>query len=234
MLSEYFGNVCSYGGFVKGRALRTIRYPIYPCNDFELPTRLYRVVHDGHPHDGVKARSFGLFKTEHAFFQILAHRHFVWISRHASPFMSATTDWKKVRRLCAFYEARGKTGIRVVLINSQDPSWDPSNSRIWKAQELQRSLKMHSWYRKSYFSYEYLIENEIPGQAITGTVQWENIKDSSLEYRDREDHKYQNYLASQQAKRDERLLRDQNGDWRRKSPASKKRCKGFGVTTKNA
>ncbi|KAI0869902.1 hypothetical protein GGS24DRAFT_477216, partial [Hypoxylon argillaceum] len=70
-----FDEKASRGGFRTGRALEQLALPISTCGGRDRPPILYRVVHDGQPHGGMKARGFGLVKVTHETFQVLFDKH---------------------------------------------------------------------------------------------------------------------------------------------------------------
>lgn len=72
------------GGFVRGRALLQNSFTIKTCGlgGIKIPHRLFRVIRDGVPFEGIKARGHGLVETNSIFFQNLLKKHMNWNCRH--------------------------------------------------------------------------------------------------------------------------------------------------------
>jgi len=170
------GNIVAdvgFTGFVFGRALLNTAVTIRTVGGASRPHIVYRAVHDGHPFGGTKARGFGVHNTDPLFFQLHLQSHQSWICRDQSPFMSVTSDYKKAIRVCASYFVRGRKGIKILVIDTVSEGWDYENQRMWSMMDLVHKLRLRSC---SFWEDEWVIENEIPDQAIIGSISQDNVK----------------------------------------------------------
>ncbi|KAI5917818.1 hypothetical protein F4810DRAFT_726684 [Camillea tinctor] len=157
------------GGFVKGQAIRDIAVDIHTLAGQDRPKILYRVVHDGQPHYGMKARGYGIVQVDPPYFQTLVQKHMRWQSRFPSPFMSVTDDWEMVKCICKTYQQRGDTGIKVITFKSSGPGRDHTKQQLWDCKQLGARLKLGFINVKKFFEYDYLPEGYILEEAIIKT-----------------------------------------------------------------
>lgn len=188
----------SSGGFTKGRPLLNVAIRISTCAGDDLPEFLYRVVHDGYPpgeaphrrastisspppagnedetlligptpHGGLRARGYPNITTDPLYFQILLQFHFSPLSRVASPFMSTVDTYHRAVHTCHRFRQQGLRNIRVLKIRTTGPGWDPSTQRIWSAKHLIAAFSLGKHER---CTWEYLIENSIPREAVVQTI----------------------------------------------------------------
>lgn len=159
------------GGFVRGRALLQNSFTIKTCGlgGIKIPHRLFRVIRDGVPFEGIKARGHGLVETNSIFFQNLLQKHMNWNCRHPSPFMSATDAFHLVATIASFHQVRGRTGIQVLTIDMTKPQWDHRKQRVWNLGQLVDQFKL----RKPYpCGREFLIEDSIPPGCVVKRENW--------------------------------------------------------------
>lgn len=161
-------------GFKKGRPLIRLSTPIYACVDKSRPRVLYRVVHDGHPGNGLRSRGFGTIKTDAISFMLHFHHHLNWKRRDASPFMSTTTNCATAANLAAWYNLQGFNNIEVLVIKVDESEWR-SESRIWDVMQTAARLDLIDVLRKPYCKSEYLIEDYIPASCVS-RVRWEEMR----------------------------------------------------------
>ncbi|KAM7193669.1 hypothetical protein V8F20_008306 [Naviculisporaceae sp. PSN 640] len=166
-------------GFVKARALRQVAMYIQTCGSAEgdgpyRPEFVYRAVHDGQPHGGIKARGYGIAGREPDpfYFQIFLQHHLAWRSRQLSPFMSVTNSLEKAVRICAYYYARGMSGIRILKIRTSGPGWKHWDMKMWDVEDLVAKFRLTKHW---YFENEWVIENEIPASAVLKTTTLDDI-----------------------------------------------------------
>ncbi|KAM7190309.1 hypothetical protein V8F33_009549, partial [Rhypophila sp. PSN 637] len=163
--------------FINGRPLEKVAISIQTCGSSpgdgpHRPEYVYRVVHDGHPHGGTKARGFGVpgRETDPLFFQILLQKHLQWTCRELSPFMSVTNNLGKAVGICAYYYAWRMRGIRILKIKTSGPGWKHWDMKMWDVKDLVERLGLT---QHEYFASEWLIENEVPEQAVVQCTSWE-------------------------------------------------------------
>ncbi|KAH9886615.1 hypothetical protein F4778DRAFT_798317 [Xylariomycetidae sp. FL2044] len=163
------------GGFRKGLAMVEESVTIPTFGGLRRPEILYRVVHDGQPHDGIKARGYGLVDIIPLHFQMLVMKHLRWRCRDPSPFLSVTDDRDKVCNICQIYDAKGMSGITIYKFRSSGQGWDHKRNRLWHIGDLYRSLKCEL-FSIPYLKNDYLLEQYIPPESIIGRLKWDDIK----------------------------------------------------------
>lgn len=161
--------------FKKGRPLGSPSVPIRACAGKRRPRVLYRAVHDEHPGKGLWSRGFGTIKTDQISFMMLFYYHLNWKCRNASPFMSTTTDPAQAANIANWYEINGFSNVEVLVIKMDEGEWLPQ-SRIWDVKKTAASLCLYDVVmNKSYYDYEYLVEDCIPESCVT-RIRWEEMK----------------------------------------------------------
>ena len=169
--------ITSMTGFVRGRPLLDKVFDIRSCGvgGEPRPERLYRVVHSESPFEGIKARSHELYKTNPITFQNRLQKHLIWTCRQPSPFMSASESRASAAIVGAFYEARERTGIQVLTIDTTSPQWS-SEQRIWNLAYLEQKFGISQRTLGNVFK-EYLIEDSIPPECVVRRQDWDAEKD---------------------------------------------------------
>ncbi|POS71460.1 hypothetical protein DHEL01_v210144 [Diaporthe helianthi] len=151
----------------KGRALKPRSAAIRACVGKKRPKLLYRVVHDGHPGDGLQSRGYPYdIKTDPLTFTLHFHHHLIWQHRDPSPFMSTTTEPSKAASVAFRYRKEHFKNIEILIIQVDERGW-PSGSRMWDVKETAAALGLHGQLKRPFFNDEYLIENEIPQEFVT-------------------------------------------------------------------
>ncbi|KAI0601225.1 hypothetical protein F4775DRAFT_543307 [Biscogniauxia sp. FL1348] len=146
------------GGFVNGRPMTHIAMVVSTFAGKARPEILYRVVHAGQPHYGMKARGYGIVSVDPLYFQILVQKHVCWRCRDPSPFMSVTDDSEKVEKICNYYRKRNFTGIKVITFRSSGQGWNHKKQRLWSCRDLGRQLGLNSLMGMPYLEFDYLLE----------------------------------------------------------------------------
>ncbi|KAJ2979823.1 hypothetical protein NUW58_g7102 [Xylaria curta] len=165
-----------HGSFVNGRPLVNSAVPVFTCAGPERPRILFRVVHDGQPHDGMKARGYGLVDITPINFQILVDKHLRWSSRHLGPFLSATSCRKKARRMVDVYRRLGETGIRIIIFKTSGPGWDHKAQRLFFVPLLGKYLHSRDYQSTAHMETEYLVESHTPPESIMKINTIEDVK----------------------------------------------------------
>lgn len=160
-------------GFVNGASLSELSTRIITCTGEDRPTWLWRAVHDGMPHGGIRARGHDRVLNDTVFFQRHLQSHLVWRSRRLSPFISTSSALHRAVRFAAMFEARKQTGIKILMILTVGRHWDHGKSRLWCLTDLMPRLGLAP---AEHNRYEYLVENSIPPQHIK-TFDWDSVKD---------------------------------------------------------
>jgi hypothetical protein len=150
-------------GFKNGLIFKNNSVQLTTCGGVNRPSIVFRAYHEEIPHEGIKARSFEKFKTDPIFFQKCLQSHLEWLSRKLSPFLSVTTDFRKAVRMCCIAEAKGKKGIKLLVIDTTSKDWDHKQSRMWHLPYLLHSLDVACRHE---VDDEYLIEHSIPRESI--------------------------------------------------------------------
>ena len=160
------------GGFVEGRPLMNKAITIKSCGEGGRfrPKRFYRVVHSDIPFDGIKARGSGILDTNPITFQNLLQKHMIWTCRWPSPFMSATDSPHLVALISAFHQIRGRSGIKVLMIDTTSPQWLPQQ-RIWNMGYLAGKFDPR-YLAYGHAKREYLIEDSIPPECVVKRQDW--------------------------------------------------------------
>ncbi|KAI1110487.1 hypothetical protein F5Y14DRAFT_361637 [Nemania sp. NC0429] len=160
------------GGFVNGQPLMNLSVPVSTCVGARRPRILYRVVHDGQPHYGRKARGYGIVKVTPLMFQMLVTKHLRWQCRQPSPFMSTTNSWEKVGKIIGNLREHGFTGIQVIEFRSSGRGWDHKAQRLFYAPTLGMSLKFPV---RPYMENDYLLESHIPPESIRKVHHFQDV-----------------------------------------------------------
>ncbi|KAI1752190.1 hypothetical protein F4782DRAFT_530801 [Xylaria castorea] len=153
------------GTFIWGYPLRNLATSIPTCGTSQgRPKILYRLTHDGQPHDGKKPRSHDLVDVDPFSFNIFLHKHLDWLCRNPSPFLSVTDSKRKIQFMLKVYRDRGYQNIKVIKFRSYGPGWDHKKQRLYNVPILAEKLciKPH----KAYIEDEFIIDGEIPRQSI--------------------------------------------------------------------
>ncbi|KAK3389406.1 hypothetical protein B0H63DRAFT_518636 [Podospora didyma] len=159
-------------GFGKGRPVLKAAIPISTAGGAEPPRVVLRTVYDGQAHGEIKARGYGRCKTDPLYFQRMLQKHLTWICKERGPFISVTSRYEKAIRMAACFYARGFTGIKILVILTDGPSWNHKDQRIWHVESLVSELELRG---HVYYENEYLIENEIPSGPIIGAFHWDSL-----------------------------------------------------------
>lgn len=159
-------------GFKKGKRFLSLTTPIRACVGKSRPQLLYRVVHEGHPGNGLQSRGFGTIKTDAISFMLHFQHHLDWKRRDASPFMSTTTNAAKAADLADRYEWKGFSNIKILVIKADE---DECRAAVWHVRQTAASLGLVDVLLKPYYDDEYLIEDYIPASCVT-RVRWEDMK----------------------------------------------------------
>ncbi|KAI0409857.1 hypothetical protein F4802DRAFT_4622 [Xylaria palmicola] len=163
------------GGFVKGRPLKAVAAPVSTCTGQGRPDILYRVVHDGQPHYGQKARGFGKVTLEPWNFQGLVEKHVCWQSRHPSPFISTTNSPARLKAVIKTYRERGFTGIRVIEFRTWGAGWDHNFHRLFYVPDFSTYFGDAGYETLPYLEDEYLLQYEIPEESIVSIRNLDDI-----------------------------------------------------------
>lgn len=191
--------------FKRGKALLNLTAKVNTCGGEKRPGLVMRSVHGRHEHGGTKARAGR--GADPVDFQEMVRLHAVWRYRRKTPFLSVTTDPKKIVRMCALYEARGFKNIEILVIRTYGSGWDHSKQRIWDLKTLAFDLNLPVLH-KPYHENEYLIEHSIPEQCVQ-RFSWDLLKkklDSHRQVRERESRKFRGYQrrkAKKEAQKDD-------------------------------
>ncbi|KAI1487128.1 hypothetical protein F5X96DRAFT_687489 [Biscogniauxia mediterranea] len=129
-------------GLVNGQPMTDIAMKISTFAGKARPKILYRVVHAGQPHYGMKARGYGIVSVDPLYFQVLVQKHICWRCRNPSPFMSVTDDLGTVEMICKCYQERNFTGIKVITFRSSGLGWNHKIQRLWRCRDLGRQLHL--------------------------------------------------------------------------------------------
>ncbi|KAH8165571.1 hypothetical protein CIB48_g2707 [Xylaria polymorpha] len=155
------------GAFIWGRPLLSFAIPIYTYGTSRnRPKFLYRLTHDGQPHDGIKARGYGRVNIDPFSFHVLVLKHLDWRCRNPSPFLSTTNSRKKIDHVHKLYANRGFQNIRLIKFRTYGPGWDHKKQRMYHVPTLLKELHDRSPRYLQIMDCEYLIEGEIPRQSI--------------------------------------------------------------------
>lgn len=173
-LPEY-DEIGRHGGFVHGRPMSNPSVDVFTCAGSERPRDLFRVTFSEQPHDGIKARGYGLVEVTPCHFQMFVDKHMNWSCRDPSPFMSTTNSRTKVNQIIDILQSRGKIGIRVYRFRSYGPGWDHKKQRLFHVPRLGRCFDNDDYKTIIYMQAEYLLESHIPPEAI---MEIEKIKDT--------------------------------------------------------
>lgn len=159
-------------GCVNGTALLSTSFKVYTVGGVERPEFMYRAIHGGQPHQGIKSR-LGR-GSDPIFLHIHLRKHLRWACREPSPFLSVTQVQRKVCRVACEYEMRGYSGIRIIKFRTSGPGWDHAVQRMWRARALLRLLGMRMDDRP-YIDNEFLIEASIPAESIVAQYNWRDF-----------------------------------------------------------
>lgn len=160
--------------FKWARPLTSLSSPIRACVGKSRPRVLYRAVHDEHRGNGLWARGFGTTKTDQLGFMLQFRHHLIWRCRDASPFMSTTTSFAKAARIAAWYDRKGFSKVKILVIKVDESVW-PKQSRIWHVGRVAAKLHLPRRFHSADYDREYLIEDFIPESCVT-RVLWEEVK----------------------------------------------------------
>jgi hypothetical protein len=132
------------------------------------PRFLYRAIHSEYAGGGLQARGMNVVKPDALDFQIHLENHIDWQNPSLSPFMSTTSDDGKAVGLCKMFKEQGRSGIRLLKIDTQSLGWEEKQQRLWNLKEIMTRFRL-GW--KQYHTGEYLIEQFIPWESVT-YVDW--------------------------------------------------------------
>ncbi|KAI1341244.1 hypothetical protein F5Y15DRAFT_414362 [Xylariaceae sp. FL0016] len=161
---------------VEGRIITDIAIPLRTCGGEERPEQTYRVIHDGQPNGGLRARGYGKIVPNPAVQQIQFMKHFTPTSIDLSPFLSVWTEEDDAIRMAAEYEARGETNVRIVNIDMTSEAWNHQEQRLWKAEYICRRFRLSELLKRHSIKKECVIENEIP-QGSYEIYSWDELKE---------------------------------------------------------
>jgi len=106
-------------------------------------------------------------------FQIHLENHLDWYNWNPSPFLSATSNLDKAVRLCRKFKEKYRTGVQLLIIDTQKPGWEHNTQRLWDLKELVHAFDLE-W--KPFYSDEYLIEQSIPLGSVLFRMDWEEME----------------------------------------------------------
>ncbi|KAI1134582.1 hypothetical protein F5Y05DRAFT_421975 [Hypoxylon sp. FL0543] len=157
------------GGFLHGRPMLEKAVTLKTCGGSRVPERLFRVIHDGQPFGGIKARGYGTISIDPLYFQVLFQKHHNWNCHNPSPFISVTDSTDMAKIIGSVYEARGHTGIKILVFDPSHPAW---NQRIWNVRYLVEKLKTTVLGRRRFLHQEFIVENYMPPECIVDSFPW--------------------------------------------------------------
>lgn len=170
------------GGFVRGHALSEDKTAIIRvCTGKDLNRFAVRVVHDGMPYDGLKARGYGETKTDPLHFQDVTQLHLNWNWRGKSPFVFIASSLNLALVICEVYLRKRCKGIKIHLIDMWAEAWNPKQQRIFCVSHLVRQFGLRD--RLAYHS-ECLVESEVPRACIVETMDDERIPAAWFDFMD--------------------------------------------------
>ncbi|KAI3321012.1 hypothetical protein HD806DRAFT_537670 [Xylariaceae sp. AK1471] len=159
------------GAFLKGRPLKDLAIHINTCGSvMNRPMELYRLTHEGQPHEGKKPRGHGLVETDPLSYHIFMLKHLEWRCRNPSPFLSVTPSYRKVMHMYELYKRRGYQGIKLIEFRSYGPEWDHEKQRLFHVPSLGYAFDDIRLQRQPFFRDEYLLEGGIPPESIINEV----------------------------------------------------------------
>ncbi|KAI0446452.1 hypothetical protein F4803DRAFT_547176 [Xylaria telfairii] len=163
------------GSFIWGYPQLDLAIPIHTVGTSkDRPKYLYRLIHDGQPHGGIKARGYGLVIVDPFSFHILLRKHLDWRCRNPSPFLSATDSLDKIDHIYRLYIERGYRNIRFKVFRTDGPGWDHEKQKMYHVPRVLKEMDDRSPKYIEIMGHEYLIEGEIPLQSIIMDVPYES------------------------------------------------------------
>ncbi|KAF6826102.1 hypothetical protein CPLU01_09834 [Colletotrichum plurivorum] len=154
-------------GFVRGTALLSTDCKVSTVSDEARPETLFRVIHAGHPNKGIISR-LGR-RSDPISFQLQLRKHLRHQCREPSPFLSATSNWSKARKIAQRYARKGHGGVKIIWFRTDGPHWNHNVQRLWYPRDVLRQLGL-GCDGKSYLEDEYLVEHSIPEESITRCI----------------------------------------------------------------
>ncbi|KAI1408694.1 hypothetical protein F5Y13DRAFT_194165 [Hypoxylon sp. FL1857] len=166
------------GGFLHGRPMLEKAITLDTYGGPGICRKIFRVVHDGQPFGGVKARGYGTVPIDPLYFQILFQKHHNWNCRNPSPFISVTDSLKTATIIGAVYEARGHTGIKVLVFDTCHSAWNHKKQRLWNVKYLVDKFNTSVLGSRGYLERRFLVENYIPPECIIESLLWIEARDT--------------------------------------------------------
>ncbi|GJC97074.1 hypothetical protein ColKHC_05900 [Colletotrichum higginsianum] len=150
-------------GVVNGIALVSTSHQVHTVSQRARPQTLYRVIHRGQPHKGLKSR-LGR-GSDPIFFQLHFQKHLRWRCREPSPFLSTTTTWDEAMQIAAEHVVRNFARVEVIGFQTSGPAWNHDVQRLWRARVLMQQLGLKKSDRP-HLKNEFLVEHSIPEESI--------------------------------------------------------------------
>ncbi|KAL2017335.1 hypothetical protein VTK56DRAFT_2308 [Thermocarpiscus australiensis] len=165
------------GGFVKGLPLQDKTVTIETAGGRDRPEFVYRVVHEGSPFNGLKARGYGRVEADPLWFEILLRKHMHWSCRWPSPFLSVADDIQAALVFYAAHRLRCRKGIKILKSRTDGEHWDHEEQRMFHLSTLRRRLGQ-SWRPLPDYpaSAEYVVTNSIPKECVVETMEPDEVE----------------------------------------------------------
>jgi hypothetical protein len=162
-------------GFEKGQALADKRIATLTTLGKKSRHRyVYRVVHDGMPFDGLKARGYGTALADPLMFQIFVQKHLEWHVRiWKGPFLSVGTTIGKVLLIAAVFWVDECQGIKIHKIDTRSDAWNHKRQPMFRLENLVEAFKLPN--KGERYEEECLVMNCIPEGSIVETMEWDEI-----------------------------------------------------------
>ncbi|KAI3541395.1 hypothetical protein CABS01_03102 [Colletotrichum abscissum] len=160
-------------GCVNGTALLSITQKVSTVGGDERPEQLYRTIHGGQPHQGIKSR-LGR-GSDPIFLHIHLRKHLRGNCREPSPFLSATSSRARAVEFAVAYEDQGFSNIAILVFETTSADWNHNTQRLWDSKALLRRLNKE---KKAgvCFGEEFLVEHSIPETSIQRRYNWPSDK----------------------------------------------------------
>jgi len=193
------------------------------------------------PHNGLKSRGFDInLRADPLYFQILVQKHLNFRARLQSPFLSVTSNHRDAIKLATVLDAHWYKGIKIHIINTNaldlatpapvpgpldppaprtkeeglpDDGRGPIPGRSFTMWHVATLVDLFGLQMRTEHADEYLVENEIPEEAIICTRTWDQVRTRKDEVRrNLLEHRLHDARTRRETRRREREDNDNDGE----------------------